>query len=189
MTPAGDHCGEQDEEVFLRRMLLRLTTQDRRLVTALARRSAPFWMDRGFRVITHAGGAAATIGASLALMLHPATRGAGLVAGTANLLSHLAVQALKRTVVRPRPSLAVPGVTALAHLPDHFSFPSGHSAAAMAVAVGVLLASPAAGLAALAVAVLVGMSRVYLRVHYATDVLVGQALGAAAAVLAQLSLA
>lgn len=188
MTAAGDPCGERDEEVRLRRLLLSLTTHDRRLVAALARREAPEWMDRGFRLITHAGGAAATIGVSLALMLHPLTRGAGLVAGVANLLSHLAVQALKRTVVRPRPSLAVPGVTPLAHLPDHFSFPSGHSAAAMAVAVGVLLASPAAGLPALAVAVLVGMSRVYLRVHYATDVVVGQALGAGAAVLAHLSL-
>ncbi len=188
MTPAGDRCGERDEEDVLRRLLLRLTTHDRRLLAALARCEAPEWLDRGFRVITHAGGAATTIGVSLGLMLHPLTRGAGLVAGAANLLSHLAVQALKRTVVRPRPSLAVPGVTPLAQLPDHYSFPSGHSAAAMAVAVGVLLASPVAGLPALAAAVLVGMSRVYLRVHYATDVVVGQALGASAALLAHLTL-
>lgn len=169
-------------------MLLRLTTQDRRLVAALARREAPEWLDRGFRVLTHAGGATATISLALGLMLHPATRGAGLVTGAANLLSHLAVQGLKRAIVRPRPSLAMPGVTPLARIPDHFSFPSGHSAAAMAVALGLLLALPLVGLPALAVALLVGMSRVYLRVHYAADVVVGQGLGAGAAVLAHLSL-
>ncbi len=172
----------------MRRMLLRLATHDRRLVAALARRDAPEWMDRGFRLVTHAGGATATIGVSLGLLLHPATRQAGVVASAANLLSHLAVQGLKRTVVRQRPSLAMPGVTPLAHLPDRFSFPSGHAAAAMAVALGLLVASPLAGLPVLALALLVGVSRVYLRVHYATDVLVGQALGAGAALLAYLTL-
>lgn len=58
----------------------------------------------------------------------------------------------------------------------------------MAVALGLLVASPLAGLPVLALALLVGVSRVYLRVHYATDVLVGQALGAGAALLAYLTL-
>lgn len=185
----GDDSPYPDEENHLRGMLQRLTTHDHRLLAALARREAPRWLDRLLRVSTHAGGATASIGFSLILLALPDTRRLGLVTGTANLLSHLAVQALKRAVVRPRPSHTHPGVAALARIPDHFSFPSGHSAAAMALAVGVLLNEPIAGLPLLLLALLVGSSRVYLRVHYATDVVVGQLLGAGAAVLAHLSAA
>jgi undecaprenyl-diphosphatase len=58
----------------------------------------------------------------------------------------------------------------------------------MALAMTALLNEPLAGIPALGLAFLVGVSRVYLRVHYVTDVVVGQALGAAAALLASLSL-
>ncbi len=170
-------------------MLSRLTVHDQRLVSALAQRDAPDWLDRTLRVVTHLGGATATISASLLLLGFPGTRRLGLVTGMANLLSHLAVQALKRTVVRPRPSVGLPGLIALADLPDHYSFPSGHAAAAMALALGVTLATPVTGLPLLLLALVVGCSRVYLRVHYATDVVVGQALGAGAALLAHLSIA
>lgn len=170
-------------------MLSRLTVHDQRLVSALARRDAPDWLDRTLRVVTHLGGATATIAGALLLLAIPSTRRLGLVIGMANLSSHLAVQALKRTVVRPRPSIDLPGLIALADLPDHYSFPSGHAAASMAVALGVTLTAPGAGLPLLLLALVVGCSRVYLRVHYATDVLVGQALGAGAALLAHLSIA
>jgi undecaprenyl-diphosphatase len=122
------------------------------------------------------------------LMLFSTTRHLGCVTGVANLLSHFVVQTLKRAVVRARPSTMQPHVTALAVIPDHFSFPSGHACAAMSVAVPALLAVPAIGAPALALAFAVGASRVYLRVHYATDVLVGQALGAAAAVVVHFTL-
>ncbi len=170
-------------------MLDRLTLQDHRLLDALARREAPPWIDHTFRVATHLGGATATVAASLALLALPDTRHLGLVAGMANLFSHLAVQVLKRTVVRARPSVLRPDVTALAALPDHYSFPSGHSAAAMALAVPVLLTEPVAGIPCLLLALVIGASRVYLRVHYITDVVVGQALGTAGAVGVYLSLA
>ena len=71
----------------------------------LARFTAPAWLDGFLRAVTHAGGARATTGLSLVLLLLPETRGLGLLTALANLLSHLAVQALKRTVVRPRPHL------------------------------------------------------------------------------------
>lgn len=138
--------------------------------------------------MTHAGGATFTVGCSIVLMLFPGTRHLGCVTGLANLASHLIVQTLKRAVVRARPTAMQPHVTALAVIPDHFSFPSGHACAAMAIAVPALLAVPAIGLPALALALAVGASRVYLRVHYATDVLVGQVLGATAAIIAHFTL-
>ena len=169
-------------------MFHRLTAHDHRLLDAIASREAPRWCDRGLRLLTHAGGVRITVGFSLALLIIPSARHLGLVTALANLLSHLLVQALKRTVVRPRPSVGLPGMTALAELPDHFSFPSGHAAAAMAVAMGVFLAEPVIGIPVMALAFLVGVSRVYLRVHYVTDVVVGQTLGAAAALLLHVSL-
>lgn len=150
---------------------------------ALAEREAPAWIDRGLRLVTHAGGAAATVTACIVLLLIPATRHLGAVAGLANLISHLLVQALKRTVVRHRPTITLPHIPALTPFPDHFSFPSGHSCSAMAVAVPILLEEPLVGLPVLMLALAVGISRFYLRVHYLTDVVVGQMLGATTALL------
>lgn len=162
-------------------MLHRLTRHDERLLGRFAGSDAPAWLDRGFRLLTHLGGATFTSATCVILLAVPATRRLGLVAALANLGSHLAVQLLKRSVVRPRPSLRRPDLPARIHLPDEFSFPSGHACAAMAVATAVLLTAPSFGAAAMAAAVLVGASRVYLRVHYPTDVVVGQLLGAGCA--------
>ena len=145
-------------------------------------------MDRVLRWITHAGDAATTIALSLLLLSIPATRQLGITASLANLGSHVLVQLLKRTMVRRRPSVLLPDLVPLIAIPDHYSFPSGHSCAAMAIAMSVLLVQPLLGIPALLVAMAVGVSRVYLRVHYPTDVLVGQALGAGAALLVSSSL-
>jgi undecaprenyl-diphosphatase len=163
-------------------MLHRLTRHDERLLGRFAAHDAPAWLDRSFRLLTHLGGATATSAACVTLLAIPATRRLGLVAALANLCSHLTVQVLKRAVVRPRPSYRQPHLPARIHLPDEFSFPSGHACASMAVATAVLLAAPLTGAAALLLALLVGGSRVYLRVHYPTDVVVGQLLGAGWAV-------
>ena len=93
--------------------------------------------------------------------------------------SHLIVQLMKRTVVRTRPSGA--GMLAAIREPDQFSFPSGHAAAAMSVAVGYGTAFPVLALPLLALAMLVGFSRVRLGVHFPGDVLVGQAIAVATA--------
>ena len=161
----------------------RVSSQDRRAMVALAEREAPAWIDRGLRLVTHAGGATATVSFCIMLLLIPATRHLGEVAGSANLISHLLVQALKRAVVRRRPTVTLPHIPALTTFPDHFSFPSGHSCSAMAIAVPILMEAPLAGVPVLMLALAVGISRFYLRVHYVTDVVVGQMLGATTALL------
>ncbi len=87
--------------------------------------------------------------------------------------------ALKNLIGRPRPFMDFPGYTPLLiPPPSGFSFPSGHSCSSFAAAAAVFHQDKRWGLAALAFAALVAFSRVFLFVHYPTDVLAGAALGA-----------
>jgi undecaprenyl-diphosphatase len=92
-------------------------------------------------------------------------------------ISHVVVQLIKRTVVRARPG-AVERARALVSPPDRFSLPSGHSAASMSVALSYALFYPSWAALLLLLAFLVGFSRVRLRVHYPSDVIVGQMIAA-----------
>ena len=83
------------------------------------------------------------------------------------------------TVDRARPPVADPGLDPVGAIPASASFPSGHSATAFATAVAVGLVYPRLRLPLLALAALVALSRVYLGMHYSTDVLAGTALGVA----------
>jgi undecaprenyl-diphosphatase len=137
------------------------------------------------RWITHLGGARFTLGTGLALTLAGGDeRRVGLAALLGNALSHLVVQLLKRTVARTRPCDMTGRSLAVIALPDPYSFPSGHSAAAFAVAVPIALAHAWLAPVALGLAVTVAGSRVWLRVHHLTDVLAGVALGVAGALVA-----
>lgn len=86
---------------------------------------------------------------------------------------------LKSAIGRARPPVADPRVHPLIALPHDSSMPSGH--AMMAFAGAVLLAAllPRLRLALLALAAGVAISRVYLGVHYPSDVIAGGLLGAA----------
>jgi len=130
------------------------------------------------RWLTHLGGAQVTIGTGLGLIAF-GERELGLAVLVALTLSHVAVQVLKRAVARPRPCDANGRPLALVDLPDPFSFPSGHAAAATAVAGAVTVAHPLAGPILIPLAVLIAYSRVALRVHHVGDVAAGIVLGAA----------
>lgn len=168
-----------EEGFAMRAIVAQVGALDRAWLQGIAARRAPRWLDRGFRSVTHLGGATATMALGALLLIPDPTRRLGIIALAANLFSHLAVQLVKRSVLRARPGLADDGPIALARIPDAYSFPSGHSAAAVAVALPVAIAIPSIAVPAIALALAVGASRVYLRVHYVTDVLMGQVLGAA----------
>ena len=96
---------------------------------------------------------------------------------------NVAQVALKRSFRRARPSGPVSWWDI--HAPDQFSFPSGHTMNAFAVATLVTVHVPVAAPLAFAVAASVGASRVVLELHYVSDVAAGATLGtvlAAAAV-------
>jgi membrane-associated phospholipid phosphatase len=104
---------------------------------------------------------------------------AGAAAASSAAAAGLAVMVLKETFDRARPPLDSAGIEAVGLIPDSASFPSGHSATAFATAVAVGLVHPRLRRPLLALAALVALSRVYLGMHYLTDVLVGSLLGAA----------
>jgi undecaprenyl-diphosphatase len=168
----------------MRPIVERLGALDQVWLARLAARRGPRWVDRSFRLATWAGGATVTASVPLLLLPWAATRTFGLTLLLANAASHACVQLLKRTVVRRRPQLSAGDSLLLGAIPDAFSFPSGHSAAAMALAIPCLVLGGAVWIPVVLLAFVVGGSRVYLRVHYPTDVVAGQVLGAAGAVLA-----
>jgi membrane-associated phospholipid phosphatase len=108
--------------------------------------------------------------------------GAGLGA-----VSYLAAEGLstllKGVFDRPRPSVVDPAVHPLVAVPHNGSMPSTHATSAFAAAVAVGLVHPRLRWPLVALAALIAFSRVWLGVHYPTDVLVGAALGAAIALL------
>ena len=152
---------------------------ERALFYVVARRYGR--LDRAIGRMTHLGGAAFTISATVGMLAAPsaAWNGAGRRAALALAGSHLCVQLLKRTISRRRPQLPV-GIHSLVEAPDRFSFPSGHAAAAMSVALGAALAVPALTPWLLGLGVMVGLSRCYLGVHYPGDVLAGWILAVSA---------
>ena len=133
-----------------------------------------------WRGLTHLGGARVTIGIGLGLVAI-GEQMLGLAALFALTTSHVAVQVLKRAVARPRPCDANGQPLALIDLPDPFSFPSGHAAAACAVGGTIMLAHPLLAPVVVPLAALIAASRVRLRVHHVGDVVAGVFLGLAGA--------
>jgi membrane-associated phospholipid phosphatase len=104
---------------------------------------------------------------------------AALTALSAAAVAGLAVMLLKGVFDRARPPLVDPGLDPVGAVPGSASFPSGHAATAFAAAVAVAMLYPRFRTPLLGLAATVALSRVYLGVHFATDVLAGSLLGAA----------
>lgn len=90
----------------------------------------------------------------------------------------LSSQVLKRVFGRPRAYDAMEEVIPLIRRPKDLAFPSAHAACAFSAACAIAVTrTPVEGIIALILAVLVGFSRIYVGVHYLTDVLGGAVTG------------
>ena len=84
---------------------------------------------------------------------------------------------LKNIVARQRPCWIDTSINLLIANPKDFSFPSGHTLASFEAAVTIFLFNKKIGILAIILATFIGISRLYLFVHFPTDVLGGALLG------------
>lgn len=84
---------------------------------------------------------------------------------------------VKHIFQRPRPFTLHPWVDTVVHRPSSWSFPSGHTCTAFAAATAIFCFNKRLGIAAYAVAAVIGFSRNYFYIHFPSDVLCGALLG------------
>jgi undecaprenyl-diphosphatase len=129
-----------------------------------------------FRGVSRVGDWPLSVLVGLALF---AAHGWRLLAGwtVVSVMAILVQKQLKRRYGRLRPCELPEGPPQRAPIPDHGSFPSGHTLHAVMAAVVTASLIPAVAPVFLLLAILIGLSRVVLGVHYPSDVLAGAALG------------
>ncbi|MFG2473857.1 phosphatase PAP2 family protein [Streptomyces fagopyri] len=155
-------------------------------------RSAPHWFDRGMEFVGEYGLLLAMV--LLVLWCWWTVRrggGEGAAASVAGLvwaplaagIAVLVNVPIRGFVERPRPFVDHQGLDVLVSGKTDFSFVSDHATLTMAMGVGLFVVHRKFGLAGIGLALVEGFCRVYMGVHYPTDVIGGFALGTAVALL------
>jgi undecaprenyl-diphosphatase len=158
-----------------------IQSNDHRLMRRVHRWRAPRWFRIFMIVTTRLGDGWLWYAVGMILLLYGGDRrflaiGAGASAAAAGILLF---RTLKRTSRRQRPCEIEPHCWASILPPDKYSFPSGHSITAFALALSIGLFYPDLQGCLLAVAFLIATSRIILGMHFLSDVLAGSAIGAA----------
>ena len=90
---------------------------------------------------------------------------------------------LKNVIARERPCWIDSKIPLLIPNPHDFSFPSGHTLASFEAAVMIFMHNKKWGAISFVLAVLIAFSRMYLFVHFPTDIICGAALGSLISIL------
>ncbi|MBC8591486.1 phosphatase PAP2 family protein [Wansuia hejianensis] len=137
------------------------------------------FLDKFMYRFTDLGGAIfnSVIACSFLLLGDRSIRLLGLEALGSLGLSQLIVQALKRGLGRERPYKILENLHTFGINMKDYSFPSGHTTASFSLATIIGLNIPRVWILVVFLALIVGISRVYLAVHYPTDVVAGMMLG------------
>ncbi|MET9087935.1 phosphatase PAP2 family protein [Streptomyces sp. NPDC004237] len=155
-------------------------------------KDAPHWFDRGMAFVGEYGLLIAMVLLVLGCWWSvrrrgdedaPATVAALVWAPLAAAIAVLVNVPIRGFVERPRPFLAHQGLDVLVSGKTDYSFVSDHATITMALGVGLFVANRKFGAAGIALALLEGFCRVYMGVHYPTDVIGGFALGTAVVLL------
>lgn len=118
------------------------------------------------------------IAAGIVMLFFKKTRAAGIILLAALALGFLSGDVLlKHLVNRPRPFTVNTDIALLIKQPSGASFPSTHSVLAAASTTVLLAKKREVGFIALVLTVCIAFSRLYLYIHYPTDVLCGLLLG------------
>ena len=163
------------------------TTVDRRLFKAINNLPHTSYLDEQVSLLADLGKGAGWVAGASWLALRDGRRGrrAALASVGAMLLAVGLVQGpIKGTLRRQRPFVREVA-RVVGRQPLDFSFPSGHTAGSFAAAAALTCFYPKDGPLLLGTAAAVGASRVYLGLHFPSDVLVGAGLGGALGLLAR----
>ena len=112
---------------------------------------------------------------SLIFLIFKKTRTVGVTMLVALIINHFMTNMLLKDLIgRPRPYNASAEIHTLIKELSSYSFPSGHTSSSFAAAfIMYRMLSKKAGIPALVLAAMIGFSRMYVGVHYPTDVLGG----------------
>lgn len=145
------------------------------------------FLDKVMPHITNIGSAGATILFCLLIILFGdgPIRRTGLQTLGALVISHLIVRLLKNRVCRLRPKDVLQDINTFDVSLDYYSFPSGHTTAVFSMATTLALNFPLLSIVCFPIAFTVAISRLYLGVHYPSDVLAGIAVAIFTSVLLQ----
>lgn len=178
--PSRSAIREAGWETGSRVVLEFITTRDHRLMRRVHHWRAPQWIRMWMVCATRGGDGWLWYAMGLVILLFggsnrfAATGAAGLAAAVGILLFLW----LKRLTGRKRPCHIEPHCWAALLPPDQFSFPSGHSITAFAVAIPLSLFYPSLMIGLLFCAISVAASRVLLGMHFLSDVIAGSVVGA-----------
>ncbi len=136
--------------------------------------------------VTDLGGAIFTSILSLMIIIFGSAdiRFMGIEAIVALTISQAIVQILKRGFGRERPYKMVENINTFKIELKDYSFPSGHTTASFCMAATLSLNLPKLSILLYVLATIIGVSRIYLAVHYPTDVMVGIILGISSSMIA-----
>lgn len=149
-------------------------------------------LDVFFSLITHLGDDGIFwIAIAVVMLFFEKTRKTGIMMGAALILGLIIGNGvLKNVFGRVRPYALDDAMRSIDQLlvkaPSDASFPSGHTLASFEASVVLMIRDKRFGIPALIIAVCVALSRLYLYIHFPTDVIAGAILGTANAVLAVL---
>jgi undecaprenyl-diphosphatase len=160
-----------------------ISDRDHTLMRRVHRWHAPRWIRVWMLAATRGGDGWLWCAVGMAILLAGGGRrflavGATALAAGAGIAAFLS---LKKATCRQRPCALEPHCWATLLPPDRFSFPSGHTITAFAVAVSLGLFYPELAAGLFFCALSVAASRILLGMHFLSDVLAGAAIGTALA--------
>lgn len=161
------------------KLLLNLQKHDIDILETLNHKAKCNFLDKFMTFITYIG--SVPFGVSFCIisliLTNFSVKSFGFKLTFAMILSTLLSNVIKKSVNRIRPYIKSNNLNAIKIGVDNYSFPSGHTTSAFTMSTMLSLFFPRLSLIFIILSTLVGVSRMYLCVHYPTDVAFGTFLG------------